>query len=110
MIGTLLGAGALTERQIAAARIAAGLTPDDLKAGYAIRALLEGNEEPEQEDIVLPVSSSAIYAIGWQRGNIITVHFKRGGHLLYTYDGTYELFQAFAAAPSKGKFFNEHFR
>jgi KTSC domain len=115
MIGTLLGAGELTAGEIAAARIAAGITTDDLKAGYAIRKLLEeGGQhqevEPEHEDIVIPVMSTAITAIGWKKGNIITVHFKRGGHLLYTYDGTYELFQAFVLSPSKGKFFNEHFK
>ena len=59
------------------------------------------------EEIEIPVSSSCIRSIGYRSGDIITVNFIRGGE--YHYEGSKDLFMAFAAAPSKGGFFNSHF-
>jgi hypothetical protein len=106
-MGTLLGAGVLEGTEVAAARIARGLTTSDLKAGYAIRQL-EGEEQKVPEHVTIPVNSTAIRTIGWRSDGVIIVDFVRGGE--YTYDGSFPLFMAFAASPSKGKFFNEHFR
>jgi hypothetical protein len=69
----------------------------------------EGDEEDgEGEPIYIPVDSTAIRSIAWSPGNVITVEFNRGG--TYYYDGDRDLFDAFAAAPSKGGFFNAHFK
>jgi hypothetical protein len=103
-IARLLGAGILGATEAAEARIGLGLaTRDLLKEEYAM-----AEELGIPKEINLPVSSSAIRGIGWRRGNIITVDFIRGG--TYSYDGSFELFQAFAAAPSKGAFFNANFK
>lgn len=106
LMGVLLGAGELGAEEVAAARIAAGLTTDDLKAGYAIRTL-EGEEQKRPERITIPVNSTAIRAIGYRSDDVIIVDFHRGGE--YTYSGSFPLFLAFAASSSKGRFFNEHF-
>lgn len=61
-------------------------------------------------EISLPVSSTAIRAIGYRGSEdtgVITVIFNRGG--AYDYEGNLDLFKAFAAAPSKGGFFNANF-
>lgn len=107
LTGTLLGVGVLEGAEVAAARIARGLTSSDLKAAYAIRQL-EGEEQEIPDHVTIPVNSSAIRAIGWRSDGVIIVDFIRGGE--YTYDGSFPLFMAFAASSSKGKFFNEHFR
>lgn len=78
--------------------------------GYGILAKLTGDDESEEEleEIWLPVSSTAIRAIGWRGDGVIIVEFNQRG--TYTYEGSKELFLAFAAAPSKGQFFNQHFQ
>src|SRR5262245_30509568 len=65
-------------------------------------------EEPGQSQITIPVSSEAIRAIGYHAAGIITVDFHRGGS--YDYPGTEDMFIAFLAAPSKGRWFSEHLR
>jgi KTSC domain len=98
-IARLLGAGALSATDVSAARIAKGI---------GLLRLLDTGEADEHEDMIVPVASTAISAIGWRKDGIISVTFHRGG--TYTYDGDYELFQAFLAAPSKGQFFNSYFK
>ena len=81
--------------------------PRLLAAGLA--AIRAGYEEHEDlEDVTIPVASDAISAIGWRGDGVITVTFHRGG--TYTYEGTRDMFEAFLAAPSKGRFFNANFR
>lgn len=99
LIGRLLGAGLLDAVEANFARTAAGI------------ALREGEEEldpTEPMDAYYPVHSTAIRAIGWHKPDTITVEFMQRG--TYTYDGSYELFLLFINSPSKGRFFNEHFR
>ena len=103
-IARLLGAGILSSTEAATSRIALGLaTSELLKEEFAM-----AEELGHPQEVTIPVSSTAIRSIGWHRGNVITVTFNRGG--TYSYDGSYELFQAFAAAPSKGAFFNANFK
>lgn len=101
LLGRLLGAGLLDAVEANLARTAAGL----IEVGA-----LEGEdlETAQLRDVTVPVSSSAIRSIGYRHDDTITVEFVRGG--TYTYDGSYELFQLFVLSPSKGQFFNEHFR
>jgi hypothetical protein len=96
-IARLLGAGMLGIKEASLARVAAGLGE-----------IVEGVPDDAPENITIPVSSSAISSIGWRKDGIIVVTFNRGG--TYTYDGSYELFQAFVLAPSKGQFFNSNFK
>lgn len=63
----------------------------------------------ELEQITVPVSSSCIRSIGWRSDGVITVEFIRGGSIIYSYEGSRELFAAFVVARSKGEFFNSHF-
>lgn len=85
VIGRLIGAGALRAAGTALAK-------DQLE---------------DLQDQTVSVSSSCINTIGYHDG-VIVVEFKRGG--TYSYEGSPELFAAFVAAPSKGEFFNSHFR
>lgn len=108
----LLGTGAMTAAEVNAARVAGGATATELKMAYALRKIItEGGDQegsPVPEELTVPVNSTAIRAIGWRNDGTITVVFIRGG--TYTYDSNYETFIAFTAAPSKGAFFNAHFR
>jgi KTSC domain len=104
-IGTVISTEAIiggsslgTEFSALAARLAGP------EVGNLIARLIQDNEH----EIRVPVSSSAISAIGYKVGGIITVEFKRGG--TYEYMGTEETFMAFLASPSKGAFFNAHLR
>lgn len=107
----LLGAGLMSAEEVAAARVGA-MSATEMKMGYALRAMISeaGEAEGEQvpEELTIPVSSSAIRSIGWRNDGIITVEFNARG--TYTYASDYATFVAFAAAPSKGGFFNQHFR
>lgn len=73
----------------------------------SLEEALEEGLKSDEEDITIPVSSSCIRSIGWRSDGTITVDFIRGG--TYSYEGSKELFLAFAAAGSKGEFFNSHF-
>lgn len=95
LIGRFLGAGLLGVEEATAARLALGL---DAKTA-------EGEAKPP---VVINVHSSAIRMIAYIEPDTIVVEFVRGGS--YTYDGDIELFMAFASSPSKGSFFNNHFR
>ncbi len=81
-----------------------------IAAAILAHSLDEDKEIAELTEENYPVSSSAIDEIGWRSDGVITVTFKRGGSRTYSYAGTYELFLAFLASPSKGEFFNEHFQ
>lgn len=70
----------------------------------------DGKEDETQTVQVQHVDSSCIVAIGWQPPGTISVTFKRGGAINYEYPGDYATFQQFKEAPSKGAFFNAHFR
>ena len=59
-------------------------------------------------EITIPVSSSAIRSITYHIAGIITVDFVKGGSYDYVADET--TFMAFVTAPSKGAFFNAHFK
>jgi hypothetical protein len=97
------------------ARIAGGvaLTAEDDSAASLMSALAERLGvpfNPEEGEISVPVNSSAIAEIGFRVPDTITVVFKRGGSHSYDFPGSVEEFVAFALAPSKGGFFNAHFR
>lgn len=57
----------------------------------------------------LPVDSSFIQAIAFLPPSTIMVTFKDTGKT-YNYAGDRDLFDEFAAAPSKGQFFNANIR
>jgi|SRR5215471_10928478 len=74
-----------------------------------MEAALEKAIDPSLNTIVVPVNSTAIRLIAYHPSDHnISVEFMRGG--TYEYEGSMALFIAFALAPSKGQFFNEHFQ
>lgn len=56
---------------------------------------------------MIPVESSWIDSIGYAEG-VIYVALESGAE--YDCPGDEDLFKAFLAAPSKGRFFREHFK
>jgi hypothetical protein len=94
---------------LALARIAAGIAAETEEG--AVAGLVEkfGLKLEEGGRLTLPVVSSFISAISYEDGEI-TVFFKRGGHLVYDYPGTAEIFIEFLLAPSKGAYFNANLR
>lgn len=56
---------------------------------------------------LVPVVSSNVAAIGYENG-ILEVRFKSGR--TYRYYATESFFKEFLAAPSKGRFANQHLR
>src|SRR5262245_48987520 len=117
-----LAAGLTTFMRMGAARAGMAIGPEFLSEAESlgivnlgrIRVLTsllpEGEEEPGAVEITVPVFSEPISSIGCHAAGIITVTFKRGGNLTYEYPGTEEMFLAFLAAPSKGRWFNDHLR
>jgi hypothetical protein len=99
LVARFLGAGILDAIEANEARAALGIA--------AKEAGLEGALDEEKPEFT-PVNSTAIRGIGYRPKDTIVVEFVRGG--TYSYDGPYELYQAFIHAPSKGQFFNNHFR
>src|SRR5215475_2330986 len=100
-----LAAGIATALRVAAAG-------EEVTIGSQLRYAFFGTEFefPEgQAEITIPVSSEAIRSITYHAAGIITVVFARDGSS-YDYPGTEEEFIAFALAPSKGRWFNEHLR
>ena len=84
--------------------------------GPALIKLLDdlyGPDENRTAEVMVPVDSSCIVAIGYSIPGVIHVQFKRGGKSPEPYDyfmGSEEVFMAFLTAPSKGSFFNQHIR
>lgn len=70
-----------------------------------VSALIGGDDAP----VYLPVDSSFIRAIQFDPPDTITVHFSDTGKS-YSYSGSRDLFDEFAAAESKGAFFNANIR
>lgn len=92
----------------AAAALTAEAALEGAELSGSLKRLLGGLIKEGDTEIMVPVSSSAIAAIGYHVGDIITVQFHRGG--TYDYPGSEATFIAFLLSPSKGQFFNNHFR
>jgi hypothetical protein len=93
--------------RIAALALRTGAAEEGATISSQLLGLLD--EEPGQAEVTIPVSSSAISSIGYHAGGVISVTFVRDGRT-YEYPGSEEEFIAFVMAPSKGRWFNEHFR
>lgn len=82
-----------------------------VEGGAELGEAITGELEAKGQSVMLPVSSEAISAIGWDAdAEEIIVVFHRGGDKTYTYPGSVEEFAAFAMSPSKGQYFNAHFK
>jgi KTSC domain-containing protein len=92
-------------RATSGVRLGAALVESADELGLGLEDLAE-----DQIEITVPVNSDAIQSIGYHAGGIITVTFHRGGSRSYDFPGDEALFLAFLTAPSKGRFFNEHFK
>ena len=108
LVGRFLGAGILDAVEANEARAALGIEAKEVNENTITLSFEEGIWKKTNQPEFTPVVSEAIRSIGYRPEDTIVVEFKRGG--TYSYDGPYELYQAFLAAPSKGQFFNNHFR
>lgn len=96
--------------RLAALALRGAAAEEGITLSADIRGLASFLGEPaDEQEITLPVASSAIREIGYHAGGVITVTFVRDGRT-YEYPGSEAEFIAFAMAPSKGRWFNEHFR
>lgn len=94
-----------------AANTAKGIVAEGIESEGALAAFARsiGAQYSEEIGINIPVASSAISNIGFNK-DIITVVFKRGGSISYDYPGTEEEFIDFVMSPSKGGWFNANLR
>lgn len=88
-----------------------GVVAEGIAGDSAIEAFAQalGIKYDETVGLSVPLNSSFIASASYRPG-IVTVVFRRGGSISYDYPCTEEEFIAFVLSPSKGTFFNAHFR